>query len=283
MKNIALTGASGVVGTRLREYFKTADFHVFGGDLRDSQAVRKFCLETAACDAFIHLAAIVPKQAVDSHPIDALDVNVRGTLNVLEGLRQLGPYAPWLFFPSSSHVYASSEQPLKEDSLPAPFTLYGLTKLQGEQWCQAYARDFKLRICIGRIFSFSDPLQPRLYFIPAMLHRVRHAEPSAKIEIPGINGKRDFITVNQICKTIELLFAKQREGVINIGSGVGTTLIDVVKNIAALLGRSDLTILGKGDIPSSHIAETSRLKNLGGGLKSELDALLLEMTKNAAE
>jgi len=283
MKNIALTGASGVVGTRLREYFKTANFHIFGGDLRDSQAVRKFCRETAACDAFIHLAALVPKQAVDSDPVEALDINVRGTLNVLEGLRQLGADAPWMFFPSSSHVYASSEQPLKEDSLLAPFTLYGLTKLQGEQWCQAYARDFKLKICIGRIFSFSDPLQPRLYFIPAMIHLIQRAEPSAKIEIPGVGGKRDFITVSQICRTVELLFSKQHEGVINIGSGVGIKLIDIVKNIAALLGRNDLTIAGKGDAPNSHIAETSRLENLGGGLKSELNTLLLAMTKNALE
>ena len=280
MKNIALTGASGVVGTRFREYFKDAHFKIFDEDIRDSQAVRKFCRETAGCDAFIHLAALVPKQAVDSEPIEALDTNVRGTLNVLEGLRQLGSDAPWMFFPSSSHVYASSKEPLREDSALAPFTLYGLTKLQGEQWCQAYARDFKLKVCIGRLFSFSDPLQSKLYFIPAMIHRIRNAAPSAQIEIQGARGQRDFITVHQICKTIELLLSKQHEGILNIGSGVGNHLIDVVKKIAKLLGRNDLTIIAKNDEPNFHIAETSRLRNLGGGLESELDALLTAMIKN---
>ena len=280
MKNIALTGASGVVGTRFREYFKGASFKIFDEDIRNSQAVRKFCREAVECDALIHLAALVPKQAVDSDPIEALNINVRGTLNVLEGLRQMGSNAPWMFFASTSHVYASSPEPLREDSRLAPFTLYGLTKLQGEQWCQAYARDFKLKVCIGRLFSFSDPLQSKLYFIPAMIHRIRNAAPSAQIEISGIGGKRDFITVNQICKTIELLFAKRHEGILNIGSGIGNNLLDVVKKIAKLLNRSDLTLIAQNDVPNFHIAETSRLRALGGGLENELDSLLAAMTNN---
>lgn len=278
MKSIALTGSSGVIGTRLQEYFKDAQFFVFDADIRDDQAVKKFCRESAACDAFIHLAALVPKQAVDSDPIEAFDVNVRGTLNVLEGLRQLRSYAPWMFYASSSHVYASSPTPMKENGLLEPFTLYGLTKLQGEQWCSAYAREFGLKVCTGRLFSFSDLLQPNLYFIPAMIHKIKNAERNSIVEISGVNGERDFLTVPQICKSIEFLCAKKYEGVVNIGTGAGSHLLTIVKRIAELLGRNDLTISAKSDAPTFHVADVALLKSMGVSLENEIDALLIEMT-----
>jgi nucleoside-diphosphate-sugar epimerase len=265
MKSIALTGASGVVGTRLQQYFKDARFHIFNADIRDELAVKKFCRDSVGCD-----------------PTEAFDVNVRGTLNVLEGLRQLKDCAPWTFFASSSHVYASSPDPIKEDALLDPFTLYGLTKLQGEQWCRAYSREFGLSICVGRLFSFSDSLQPNLYFIPAMIHKIRAAEKGATFEIPGVNGQRDFLTVPQLCQTIELLFARKHQGAINIGTGVGTPLIEIVKRIADLLGRDDLIVKAKNDEATFHVANAGLLQSLGGGLTSQLDQLLIEMVGKTA-
>lgn len=283
MKSIALTGSTGVIGTRLREYFNNAKFFVFEGDIRDLQAVKKFCRDAAGCDAFIHLAALVPKQAVDSDPIEAFDVNVRGTLNVLEGLRQLRDYAPWMYYASSSHVYASSPAPMKEDGLLEPFTLYGLTKLQGEQWCRAYAREFGLRICVARLFSFSDRLQPNLYFIPAMIHKIRNAERNSTLEIPGVNGERDFLTVSQICRSIERLCATKFEGTVNVGTGTGNHLLAIVHRIADLLGRHDLVIKARKDTPTFHVADVALLKSLGIDLSNEIDSLLIEMTSACKE
>jgi nucleoside-diphosphate-sugar epimerase len=277
MKSIALTGSSGVVGTRLQEYFKNAQFFCFDGDIRNEQAVKKFCRESAGCDAIIHLAAIVPKQAVDSDPIEAFDVNVRGTLNVLEGLRQLRSYAPWMFYASSSHVYASSPMPMKEDGLLEPFTLYGLTKLQGEQWCNTYSKEFGVKVCIGRLFSFSDSLQPNLYFIPAMIHKIKNAERNSTVEIPGVNGERDFLSVPQICKSIEFLCSKKYEGIVNIGTGTGSHLLAIVKRIAELLGRHDLNISAINDKATYHVADVTLLKSINMALENEIDELLIKM------
>ena len=278
MKKIALTGASGIIGSSLRKHFQNVSFYSFDGDIRDNQAVKKFCRESVDCDAFLHLAALVPKQIIDSDPIDAFNVNVQGTLNVLEGLRQLRDYAPWLFFASSSHVYASSPTPIAETSAPDPFTLYGLTKLQGEQWCSAYNREFGLSICIGRIFSFSHPRQPNLYFIPAMIHKIRNAEVSSTLKVSGLNGQRDFLTVSQICQCIESLISKKHEGIINIGTGVGMNLVQMVKKIAQLLGRHDLNVISEDDAPNYLVADASQLSSvMGGALTSDINSLLLEM------
>lgn len=281
MKSIALTGSTGVLGVRLQEYFPNSKFLIYRGDIRDGPAVNKFCLESAGCDAFIHFAALVPKQAVDKNPIEAFDVNVRGTLNVLEGLAQLGDTAPWMYFASSCHVYASSTSPIKEDALIEPFTLYGLTKLQGEQWCKAYARDYGLRICISRLFSFSDPLQPNLYFIPAMIHKIKNASKGSELSIPGVNSTRDFLTVSQILFSIERLFERKFEGVINIGTGTSNHLFTVAKMIADLLGRNDLIIKAKNDIPNFQVADCSYLKSMDIELPNLINTLLIEMTNHA--
>ena len=279
MKSIALTGSTGVLGVRLQEYFPNSKFLIYRGDIRDGPAVNKFCLESTGCDAFIHFAALVPKQAVDKNPIEAFDINVRGTLNVLEGLTQLGDIAPWMYFASSCHVYASSTSPIKEDALLEPFTIYGLTKLQGEHWCKVYARDFGLRICISRLFSFSDPLQPNLYFIPAMIHKIKNAQKNAILEIPGVNGTRDFLTVLQICKSIEQLYEKKYVGIINTATGKGNHLLSIVQNIANLLERKDLVIKAKKDTPTYQVGNTKLLESIGITLPSELDSLLIKMTQ----
>lgn len=277
MKKIAITGATGVVGTALRKHFSGAEFHVFEGDIRDTNEVRKFCRESVDCDALIHLAALVPKQAVDSDPVEAFDINVRGTLNVLEGLRPMGASAPWMFYASSSHVYSSSAEPIPESGKLDPFTLYGRTKLQGEEWCSTYAREFGMKISVGRIFSFSAPTQSKLYFIPAMVHRVTSAPKNAMLEIPGVTGQRDFITVPQICETIAHLFNIRHQGIVNIGTGHGSSLIQIARDIAVLAGRHDLTINARADEPNFHIADVTTLRSLGVSIKCEVQALLREM------
>jgi nucleoside-diphosphate-sugar epimerase len=281
MKTIALTGGTGVLGVRIQEYFKDTDFIIYDGDIRDEKSVKKFCRDSAGCEAFFHLAALVPKQAVDSDFTEAFDINVRGTLNILEGLRQLGGYAPWFFYASTSHVYSSSPSPMKEDGKLEPFTMYGITKLQGEQLCQAYARKFGLKICTGRLFSFSDILQPNLYFIPAMIQKIKNAEKNTIVEIAGINGERDFLTTRQISKTIESLCIKKFEGVVNIGTGTGVNLFKIVKKIAELLGRDDLSIVTKNDSPTFHVADAGILQDLGLQLDNKIDSLLTDMVKNA--
>ncbi len=280
MKNIALTGGTGVLGVRIQEYFKDTNFIIYDGDIRDEKEVKRFCRESVTCDAFFHLAALVPKQSVDSDFTEAFDINVRGTLNVLEGLRQLGSYSPWLFYASSSHVYSSSPLPMKEDGKLEPFTMYGMTKLQGEQLCQTYVREFGLKIGIGRIFSFSDTLQPNLYFIPAMIQKIKNAEINAIVEISGINGERDFLTTQQISKSIEFLYKNNFTGVVNIGTGIGSQLFTVVERIAELLGRNDLSIIAKDDKPTFHVSDSSVLFNLGLKLDNKIDILITDMVRD---
>ena len=277
MRRIAITGASGIIGTTLQRQFPEIEFFCFDGDIRNPEAVQRFCLSAVSCEAIIHLAALVPKQAVDRNPLAALDINVRGTLNILDCLRDLGDSAPFLLFASSSHVYASSVNSVCESDELLPFTFYGLTKLQAEEWCRAYARDFNLRICIARIFSFTDSRQSNLFFIPAMFNKVMNARQGALLEIGGVNGKRDFLTAEQVATAIVHLCTKGVVGNVNIGSGVGTPLVDVVNKIVSLCNRQDLTISFVDDQPDYHVANVELLSSYGLALPPLVDDVLVEM------
>jgi nucleoside-diphosphate-sugar epimerase len=198
-------------------------------------------------------------------------------LNILEGLKGLGDIAPWLFYASTSHVYASSEYPIAEDSKLDPYTYYGLTKLQGEEWCNTFRKQYGLKIGIGRIFSYSDSKQSDDYFLPAMFRKINNASQGEVLRIPGVNGKRDFLRVPQIDLAISKLMEKKFDGVVNIGTGYGTHLLSVIKEISLLVGRSDLVIHEIDDHPTSHVANIDLLRSLGLDLKSETDLLLKDL------
>ena len=94
-----------------------------------------------------------------------------------------------------------------------------------------------------------------------------------------MNGERDFISVLQICKCIDVLGQSKIEGIVNIGTGKGSHLLTIVKRIAQLLDRQDLIISAKSDNPTFHVANIEILESIGVKLESSIDSLLFEMTR----
>lgn len=276
----AITGATGLVGGELQKNLETAPTSSFNGDLCDADAVDRWIYEMDDVDALFHLAAIVPKQVVDKNIRLALHVNVNGTLNLLEALRkrkETGRKVPWVFFASTSHVYASSHHPIKENDSLSPFTFYGKTKLQAEQWCDAYKENHGLEIGIGRIFSFSHPSQPDYYFIPAMFRKISEAPKEAVLRIPGVQGERDFLSTRQICECLREFANKQIVDTINIGTGNSWKLKDIIQQIAVKMERPDLKFNFEDSSPDYLTAETTKLESYGISLGDDLDNLLNEI------
>jgi len=158
---IALTGASGVLGTILMAHWSEPEFVQFESDISEYSNFKNWYEESGPFDGVIHLAALVPVEQAKAEPLRAFNVNVRGTLNVLETIRtQSLKNKPWIFYSSTSHVYENSKDPLKETSTINPITFYGQTKAQGDKWCEIYREQYGLNVCVGRIFSNSSPNQP---------------------------------------------------------------------------------------------------------------------------
>jgi nucleoside-diphosphate-sugar epimerase len=259
---IAITGATGVLGRSARQWWPDAEWIPFTGDVRDLDALRRWIADAGHLDALLHFAAIVPVGEVERAPHAAFEVNVRGTWNLLEAARGIDP---WIFIASSSHVYADS--------------LYGVTKLQAEQAALAYARLTAARVCIGRIFSFSAPSQGDSYLLPSLMNRIRSAEKGGRVIVRNGSSERDFLTTRQVIAAIRTLYEHRETGVVDIGSGVGITIVELAQRLARRMGREDLEISADDGKPTSLIADIARIRRLGFNPGDSVDALLEELVE----
>jgi nucleoside-diphosphate-sugar epimerase len=275
---IAITGGRGVLGRSLQQDWSDANWLKFPGDIRNVEDVKKWISEPAKLDAVVHYAARVPVVQVEADPVAAFKINVEGTLNLLEAIRSRADASSvWIFLGSTSHVYASSDKPISENSPISPVTLYGLTKLQAEEWGRVYQNKFKLNVCIGRIFSYSSPLQPKEYFIPSLIQKISNAPKNAKLEIPGLLGTRDFLTTDQISAAVRFLYEKRATGIYNIASGHSQQLLEIATAVRRRLTRDDVQIEALPTATNHLNANVEKLRGLGLNLAFNLDRLLDQM------
>ena len=277
MIRLGATGLGGVLGRSLRARLKDVEWASFEGDICDPKAVASWYADAGRIDGLFHLAAVVPLREVEADPPRAVRVNVEGTCAVLDAVAKSGAPRPWVLLASTSHVYASSAAALKETSAVGPANAYGRTKLQAEEWADFYARKHGLNLCVGRIFSYSTPEQPESYFVPAIIKKLSAAPRGATLEIPGIQGTRDFLTPELICEAFEALFRKRAAGTYNIGTGSAVKLLDIVSAVRARLGREDLVIVPRDEGTVHLRADVSKLRGLGVELRFDLAALIARM------
>jgi CDP-paratose 2-epimerase len=145
------------------------------GDVRDGESLRT---AVARASAVIHLAAQVAVTTSLDRPIDDFEINARGTLNVLEAIRELNPAAP-LLFASTNKVYGSlfaDAEVRREGSRCAPaddvaqsgigeeapldfHSPYGCSKGAADQYVRDYGRVFGLRTAVLRMSCIYGPRQ----------------------------------------------------------------------------------------------------------------------------
>jgi nucleoside-diphosphate-sugar epimerase len=288
---IGVTGSTGVLGRALLKHWSTSNQHVqfvpFKGDIQNCAELDTWLGNLGKLDGLIHLAAIVPTGQVDGDPLKAFRVNTLGTLNLLDicRLRFTKDTCPWIFIASTSHVYASSseKQFVSEASPLSPVSTYGVTKAQGEAWAEVYRNKYSLPVCTGRIFSYSAPDQAASFFIPSLLQKIRDAPPNARLEIRGLDGTRDFITVQQIVEAIQVLFTGKSVGVFNIGTGEAVKLFDIAQTVREKLGRTDVVIVSNGTDTHHLAANVEKLNNAGFRATFDMNSLLDSFFANATQ
>jgi nucleoside-diphosphate-sugar epimerase len=276
--SIGVTGLTGVLGRALLKHWSNVEFIPFKGDIENYSDIDDWICKNPKLDGIFHFAAIVPTIEVDKDPLKAMRVNALGTLNLLEicRLRYSKEKCPWIFVASTSHVYASSseEQFVTETSPLNPVSTYGLTKAQADAWAEVYRNKYYLPICTGRIFSYSGPDQSSSFFIPSIIKKIEDAPRNAQLEIRGLDGTRDFITLKQIIQTIEYLFNQKSIGIFNIGTGTAVKLFDIAKSIQIKLNRNDIKIISTGTDTFHLAANISKLNNIGFYPTFNIDHLL---------
>ncbi len=210
-----------------------ADVEVVVADVRHAERLRQ---EMRGCDVVFHQAAIVSVPYSVEHPDETLDVNLRGTLNVLEAAKGAG--VKRVVMASSAAVYGDDPAlPKTESMLPSPIAPYGLEKLASEHYLAIWTKLFGLETVALRYFNVfgprQDPSSAYSGVISIFADRILRGAP---ITIFGDGEQfRDFVYVANVAEANFLAATKaQASGrVYNIGCGERTSL----NELAAILAR----------------------------------------------
>jgi nucleoside-diphosphate-sugar epimerase len=191
------------------------------GDIRDRDAVDD-ALE--GVDAVFHLAASVGNVRSIENSRDDSDINVLGTLRILEGMRRRG--VTRLVYSSSAAIFGEPRRlPIEEGHPAEPDSPYGVSKLAAEKHCLCYGRLYGWRVASLRYFNVYGSNQRYDAYgnvIPIFATRLLKGE---RLLIYGDGEQtRDFVNVDDVALANWRALERDAAGVFNIGSGLPTTI-----------------------------------------------------------
>ncbi|KMW57413.1 UDP-glucose 4-epimerase [Candidatus Rhodobacter oscarellae] len=257
---IYVTGSGGILGRHVLAWLDRlcpeADVIRNTADLTDGDATQKALHDCGPLDLVLHLAALVPVAEVKADPARAYAVNVAGTANLCAAMT-----SKRMLYCSSGHVYAPSAERLAETAPTIPVSVYGQTKLMGEDTARFFAQTKGVSLCCGRVFSIHDPAQTGSYLRPTISRRLTTEDLSKPFELYGAESLRDFLTAKEAAQRLVKLALTEAEGEVNIGAGCGTKVAEFVQSLSSVT--LDIHPKGHADIL---VADTSRLRAILGDL-----------------
>jgi UDP-glucose 4-epimerase len=222
------------------------------GDVRDESVVRR---AIEGCDTVFHLAASVGNTRSIEHPIQDSEINVLGTLQVLEAARHAR--VTKLVYSSSAGIFGELKTlPIREDHPVEPDTPYGASKLCAEKLCLSYAKLYPIEcVCLRyfNVYGVNQRYDAYGNVIPIFAHRVLHGDA---ITIFGDGEQtRDFVNVRDVAAAnLGAARAAGVSGAFNIASGTRITINRLAELVTAASGHA-ATILHaaprKGDVRHS--------------------------------
>jgi nucleoside-diphosphate-sugar epimerase len=263
-KKILITGGGGYLGSKLAETLLQYDVELFlldisfnalsekliasnsnirkyNVDIKNKYGLVKAC-EEAEPDLIFHFCALLDRDRDFKFYDKLYEVNVRGTLNLLESLRFIDYKG--LYFASSSEVYGNgSPDPFHEDQLPFPPSPYSLTKLIAENLIHTYSKIYQKPYTILRIFNFFGPGMPENFFLSKLIATLKRDE---YFEMTGGEQIRDFLHISELIDAIIAISVSGKSSgeTINICSGKAVILKELAMKIACKLKKDHLLKIG---------------------------------------
>ena len=258
MKSICVTGGNGYVGRELVKQLSQepdVSIHVIDNldsglhrldamdqskftlhkvDIRDREAVAKAMMAINP-ELIFHLAAIHYIPLCERNPGNAVNVNVGGTVNLLEN----APKGAKFVFASTAAIYAVEDAPLEEGrSVEQPIDIYGWTKYQGENFVKYYTGNGHVRGVIVRLFNVVGPGETNPHLAPDIIKQL--SDGVTKVKLGNLFPHRDYIDVADAARGFRALAAVEYNGdgalCSNLGTGRSHEVGDVVRFIAEAAG-----------------------------------------------
>lgn len=234
--------------------FLPKGIQLFSGSILDSAALRDAMHE---CDGVIHLAAHLGVYRTENNKLRCLEINIDGTKKVLDACVQ-SKSVKKIIFASSSEVYGEPQSnPIKESHPTQGKTVYGISKLAGEELVKAYCEEFNsISYTILRFFNTYGPFQVSQFVITRFIDSILKGE-TPKIFGDGSQVRSyNFSSDSAIGIADSLQSNKTDNLVMNIGnSNEPITLIDLAKLIMELTGNDPSKINASNSFNSTDRAE----------------------------
>lgn len=210
---------------------KNNQFTFIEADIRDFDKINQI-IKIYNIDQIYHLAAIVSVQESIENPLLSNEVNVKGTLNILEASRKND--VKRVVFSSSAAVYGDEPTlPKDENSITKPISPYGYEKLMGEYYMKLYNELYDLETVILRYFNVYGSRQNSKSDYSGVISIFEESFKNAKS--PNIYGNgqqyRDFVYVKDVVKAnIKAMNTTTLSGkIICVGTGKKTSINDIVE------------------------------------------------------
>ncbi len=259
-KTVLVTGADGFIGSHLVEHLVRrgvkvkafalynsfgswgwldrlpedlrGEFEVFSGDIRDPNGVLTAMRGT---DVTLHLAALIAIPYSYHSPDTYVDVNVKGTLNVLQAARLLD--VERVVHTSTSEVYGTAQfTPITEDHPLVGQSPYSASKIGADQLAISFHRSFGTPVTVIRPFNTFGPRQSARAVIPTIITQL--AAGRRTIRLGKLSPTRDFTFVTDTARAFEAMAESPNVlgEVVNFGSGFEISIGDTAALIAETMG-----------------------------------------------
>src|SRR2546430_8702064 len=252
MRKILVTGGLGFIGSNLVDkpildnevgiindlstgklknvgrHLKKPRLKVIKGRIREVNKVEEVLKD--GIDSIVHLAAVVSVVRSSREPRLVHQVNVEGTLNVLESCLKFP--VERLVFTSSAAVYGdSTPPPFREDSPTSPLPLYGAHSQAGEAYINAYHKSHGLKTVILRLMNIYGPRRSAGAHSWVMMKFAEAIETGQPIVVYGDGRQtRDFTYVTDVTEGIETCLHRDEAGgkTLKNGNGVAASVNEIV-------------------------------------------------------
>ncbi len=257
-KIILITGGNGVLGSYFHNKYKNKyKIICFPYRLEQFNKLEKW-VKNKNFDYFVHFAAITSKINKNYNKINLINKEI--PIKIIKLLQKNSiKNLKYFLFISSSHVYGYYKKKILENYKRKPFNKYGITKKKTEDFILKNNKLFDFNIGIARVFNFTSSKQSLGHFIPDIYQKIKNNK-----NLIDLDYNRDFIHIDDIAKSLELMIRKRFNYPLNICSGKKINLIHLSKKLNKISFNKKIIFKSSNKVLNKDIyGNNNLLKKLG--------------------
>lgn len=283
MKNIMITGIAGFIGSNLADHLLDKGYSVYGidnlsygvrGQIPDKANFTQIDIRSKklsdviqGMDVVFHMAAKNCITDCQIDPLETIDINVKGTVNVFEACRKAG--IKRVLFAESSAIYEGSNKFPTPENDEKPQSFYAVSKYAEKYFAEAYRRFYGFNITALRYFNVYGPKQDYRRTIPPLMSAIIINLLNGNTPVIYGDGskRRDFIYIDDVNRFHELIiFDKRTYGkTYNVGTGINYSVNEIYRYVEEILSTKMAPDI-KPDLPGEayqNLADISKAMALG--------------------